>query len=121
KTGGASTGTVEASGTAGPLKPGTPPAMPLTAHVKLEDVDIAPLQPPKSTTQGLLSGVIEIDSNGVNAKASGTAKILKLKARPKGQPATIPVDVKFDTDYTPRTEVLHLKVMNIIVGSAQAH
>jgi hypothetical protein len=95
--------------------------LPLTSHIKLEDVDIAALQGPKATAQGLLSGIIEVDSDGNTAKASGAAKIAKLKASPKGQPATIPVEAKFDTEYTPRTEVLLLKTMDVGVGTAQAH
>src|SRR5258708_2051399 len=55
KVGGAKAGDIEMSGTAGPLRPGTPPMLPVKAHVKLDEVELASFTDPKTPVSGLLS------------------------------------------------------------------
>jgi len=112
-------GTIEGSGTAGPLKPGTPPALPLQAHMKMDGVNIALLTAPP-VAQGLLSGTLDIQSDGATATADGSMKIEKLQVSSKGHPASVAVTADFKTAYVPATEVLNLKTVLVKVGSAQA-
>lgn len=113
-------GTLEGSGTAGPYKPGPPPSLPVQAHIKMTDFEIAALVPPPETEQGLLSGAIDIQSDGVNATVDGNAKIEKLQTSPKGHPADLPVTADFKAAYAPNTEIVTLKSVVVKVGTAQA-
>jgi len=116
-------GTLEGSGTGGPLKPssspGTPPSLPLQAHIKMADLDLATLAPPPATARGQLTGAVDIKSDGADATIDGTVKIEKLQASAKGRPAAVPVTADFKTAYTPATDVLTLKNVIVKVGSAQ--
>ncbi len=120
KVGGAKAGDIEMSGTAGPLRPGTPPMLPVKAHVKLDEVDLGSFSDPKTPITGLLSGTIEIDSDGRLAKVEGETKVEKLHASPKGHPAAIPVTSKFSMEYAPATEVLTVKSLVAAVGKSNA-
>ncbi len=114
-------GEIGMKGRAGPVTEGNPPRMPLTAHVKLDGVDIAKLTAPNTTTQGLLSGAFDIDHDGRTARADGTAKIERLQASLKGRPSAAPVEAKYEVEYTPASEVLHLRSVAVNVGSAVGH
>ncbi len=110
-------GSVETSGTAGPITPGDPPIVPLKAHSKLDKVDISRLAGPD--LKGLLSGTVDIDDDGKVAKVEGSTTVEKLVASPKGRPAAVPVDAKFQAEYTLASEVLDMKSVVVNVGKSQ--
>jgi AsmA protein len=94
-------GNAKLDGTAGPIDASDAALTPLQAKITLSALDIAAsgFVPPDSGFAGILNFDGTITSNGHEAQASGTANIAKLKASPKGSPASKPVSLKFSTPY----------------------
>jgi uncharacterized protein involved in outer membrane biogenesis len=110
-------GTIETSGTAGPIQQGDPSMLPLKSQLKLDKVDLGQLAGPD--LQGLLSGIVDIDDDGKVAKVDGSTTVEKLVASPKGRAAAVPVLAKFQVEYTFTSEVLAMKNVTINVGQSQ--
>ncbi|HXW91429.1 MAG TPA: AsmA family protein [Terriglobales bacterium] len=94
-------GSAKLEGTAGPIDASDATLTPLQAKVGVSGLDLAAsgFVPPDSGFGGMVNFDGTVTSNGREAQASGTASVAKLKASPKGSPASKPVNLKFSTPY----------------------
>lgn len=94
-------GSAKLEGTAGPIDASDAALTPLQAKVGVNGLDLAAsgFVPPDSGFGGIVNFDGAVTSNGHEAQASGTASVAKLKASPKGSPASKPVNLKFSTPY----------------------
>ena len=94
-------GTTKLDGRAGPIDASDASLTPLEAKINVNGLDVerSGFVNPASGFGGLVNLSGTVNSNGHEARASGNGSIAKLKASPKGSPASKPVDLKFNTTY----------------------
>ncbi len=94
-------GNAKLEGRAGPIDASDATLTPLRAKITVSGLDLAAsgFVPPDSGLGGVVKFDGTISSNGHVAEASGTASLAKLKASPKGSPASQPVNLKFSIPY----------------------
>ena len=116
-------GNLKLDGRAGPINPDDAAATPLQAKVDIKRLDLAAsgFVDPSSGIGGLADFDGTVRSDGHNANSNGTVNIDKLKASPKGSPASRPVQVKYATDYNMDREAGTLSQGDVALGKAVAH
>jgi AsmA protein len=90
-------GSLEISGTAGPISPRDASLTPLTATVSLKHADLvsAGLVEPEQGISGIMDLDTKVVSNGQTAQADGQLHLTQLKLAQNGTPSSRPVDVQF--------------------------
>jgi AsmA protein len=116
-------GTVNLVGKAGPVSQSDAAETPLNATVVVQHLDIAStgFVDPSSGLAGSIDFNGDIASDGHQASTKGTVKADKLKLVPAGSPATVSVNVDYETDYDLKTEAGVLKRGDVHIGKALAH
>lgn len=116
-------GDADISGKGGPISAGNAEKTPLTAAVKINNMDIAAsgFIDPASGFAGTASLNGTLNSDGNHAEAAGTLTGTKLKFSPKGTPAPEPVTVKYAADSDLEKQLVTLTQGDIDIGKAVAH
>ena len=116
-------GDVTLKGKCGPINAGNTSATPLDASLKIRDLDLAAsgFVQPSTGIQGKANVDATLQSNGQQAKSSGTLKVDKWKLAEKGSPSPKPLDVKYATDYNLKSDSGTLTQGDVSVGKAAAH
>jgi AsmA protein len=93
-------GSLDASGTAGPLNASDASLTPVTAQVSLKKADLvaAGLVAPEQGISGIADLDAKVVSNGETAQANGKLHLTQLKLAKNGSPSSQPVDVQFALD-----------------------
>jgi AsmA protein len=116
-------GEANVSGKAGPINSQDAAKTPVEGSIKVNDMDLA--------TSGFIDassgigGLADLDgtlnSNGSQAKLSGTATCSKLKLSPKGSPAPTKVTVKYAANADLDRQAGTITQGDITIGKAVAH
>ena len=93
-------GSIQISGSAGPVDVHDASLTPITAQVSLKHADLvaAGLVTPQQGIAGIADLDAKLLSNGQTAQANGTVHISQLKLAKNGAPSGQPVDVQFSVD-----------------------
>jgi AsmA protein len=116
-------GTVKLEGKAGPVDATDASLTPLDAKIEVEHFDIAAsgAVDPAMGVAGLIDFTGNLASDGHEMNSKGTLKANKIKLKPAGSPATVPVDVDYDTTYDLKRQSGTLKQGDVHIGKALAH
>ncbi len=116
-------GDASLNGKCGPINAGNAIATPFEATIKVRKLDLAAsgFVEASSGIQGIADFDGTINSNGQQAKSSGTVKADKLKLAEKGAPANRTVEVKYTIDHDLKTEAGTVTQGDISAGKAAAH
>jgi AsmA protein len=116
-------GSVKLDGKAGPIDATDAALTPLdaTIDVKNFDVSAAGVVDPAMGFGGVIDFTGNIASDGKEMNSKGSLKANKLKLKPAGSPATVPVDVDYDTAYDLKKQAGTLKQGDVHIGKALAH
>ena len=116
-------GRLQLTGKAGPINPTDSALTPLEAKVSIQQMDLATsgFIDPASGIAGIADFDGNLNSNGHDAKATGTLKATKLKVSPKGSPAGQPVNVQFDAVHDLVKQAGNLTRGDVSMGRAVAH
>ncbi len=116
-------GTVKLDGKAGPIDAADASLTPLDAKVDVEHFDIAAsgVVDPALGLAGVIDFTGNVASDGHQANSKGTVKANKIKLKAAGSPATVPVDVDYDTTYDLKRQTGTLKQGDVHIGKALAH
>jgi AsmA protein len=116
-------GTLKVDGKAGPVDAADAAMTPLTAKIDVADLDLASTGFVDSSSG--IGGIVDFNgdasSDGHQVTSKGTVKANKLKIAPAGKPATIPVNVDYETVYDLKRQTGTLKQGDIHIGKAVAH
>ncbi|HXJ87273.1 MAG TPA: AsmA family protein [Candidatus Binatia bacterium] len=116
-------GTLKLAGTAGPINPTDTALTPLNAKIAVQHMNLASsgFLDPAAGISGIadLDGTIE--SDGHQAKASGTLRASNLVVVKKGSPAGRPVDVKFGATHDLVRQTGLINQCDISMGQAVSH
>jgi len=115
-------GSLKLDGKAGPINPVDAAATPLEAQVNVKRLDLAAsgFVDPSSGIAGLADFDGTLNSDGKQARSSGTVKADKLKLAEKGSPAGRPVEVKYATVYDLHKQSGTLTQGDVSLGKALA-
>jgi len=115
-------GSLKLDGKAGPINPVDAAATPLEAQVNVKRLDLAAsgFVDPSSGIAGLADFDGTLNSDGKQARSSGTVKPDKLKLAEKGSPAGRPVEVKYATVYDLQKQSGTLTQGDVSIGKALA-
>ena len=110
-------------GKAGPIDAADASLTPLDAKVDVEHFDIAAsgVVDPAMGIAGVIDFTGDVASDGHQANSKGTLKANKIRLKPTGSPATVPVDVDYDTTYDLKRQAGTLKQGDVHIGKALAH
>ena len=116
-------GTVKLEGKAGPVDATDASLTPLDAKIDVEHFDIAASGVVDSAAgiAGLIDFTGNIASDGHDMNSKGALKANKIKVKPAGTPATVPVDVDYDTTYNLKSQAGTLKQGDVHIGKGLAH
>jgi AsmA protein len=116
-------GTVKLEGKAGPVDATDASLTPLDAKIDVEHFDIAASGVVDSAAgiAGLIDFTGNIASDGHEMNSKGALKANKIKVKPAGSPATVPVDVDYDTTYDLKSQAGTLKLGDVHIGKGLAH
>jgi AsmA protein len=116
-------GKLKVEGTAGPLNEKNTAETPLTAHIKVEQLDLAStgFVDPASGLAGVLDYEGDAKSDGHVARTQGKATLAKMRLVKAGTPARQPVKLDYATDYDLARQTGTLSKGDIHVGSSTAH
>ncbi len=116
-------GSVKIDGKAGPINATDSSLTPLEAQIDVENVDLAStgFVDPSSGLGGLVSFKGGVASDGKQITSKGSVKAEKIKLAATGSPASVPLNVDYDTDYTLKDQTGDLKSGEVHVGKALAH
>src|SRR5271154_4112072 len=116
-------GTVKLDGKAGPIDAADASLTPLDAQVDVQHFDIAAsgVVDPAMGIAGVIDFTGNVASDGHQANSKGTVKANKFKLKAAGSPATVPVDVDYDTTYDLKRQSGTLKQGDVHIGKALAH
>ncbi|HXA76947.1 MAG TPA: AsmA family protein [Candidatus Acidoferrales bacterium] len=116
-------GTVKLEGKAGPVDATDASLTPLDAKIDVEHFDIAASGVVDSATG--IAGVIDFTGNlasdGHEMNSKGALKANKIQVKPAGSPATVPVDVDYDTTYDLKRQAGTLRQGDVHIGKGLAH
>jgi AsmA protein len=116
-------GTFKLDGTAGPIDQQDAALTPVTAQLNIGSLNLASTGFVDSSTG--LGGLLDVDaklaSQGGEATTKGTVKLSKALLVAGGSPATVPVNVDFDTKYNLRKNSGVLEPSVLKIGNAAAH
>jgi AsmA protein len=116
-------GSVKIDGKAGPISATDSSLTPLEAQIDVENVDLAStgFVDPSSGLGGLVSFKGSVASDGKQITSKGSVKAEKIKLAANGSPASVPLNVDYDTDYSLKDQTGNLKSGEVHVGKALAH
>jgi AsmA protein len=116
-------GDLSLKGKFGPINAADAAATPFDATLTARKLNLATsgFVQPSTGIQGMADFDGTINSNGQQAKTSGTAKADKLKLAEKGSPSPEEVQVKYATDYNLKSDSGTLTQGDISIGKAVAH
>jgi AsmA protein len=116
-------GSVKLEGKAGPIDATDASLTPLDAKVDVEHFDIAAsgAVDPAMGVAGLIDFTGDLASDGHDMNSKGSLKANKIKLKPAGFPATVPVDVDYDTTYDLKRQSGTLKQGDVHIGKGLAH
>jgi AsmA protein len=116
-------GSVKLDGKAGPIDAADASLTPLDAKVDVGNFDIAAsgVVDPAMGLAGVIDFTGNVASDGHQATSKGTVKAKKIKLKAAGTPATVPVDVDYDTTYDLKRQAGTLKQGDVHIGKGLAH
>ncbi len=116
-------GNADLNGKAGPINPQDAAKTPFDATIKVKNLDVAASGFVDAASG--IGGSVDLDgtlnSNGSQAKATGTITCEKLKLSPKGSPAPKAVNVKYALDQDLAREAGTITQGDITLGKSVAH
>jgi AsmA protein len=115
-------GEVKLEGKAGPVDATDASMTPLDAKIDVQHFDIAAsgAVDPAAGIAGVIDFTGNVLSDGHEMNSKGTLKADKIKLKPAGSPATVPVDVDYDTAYDLKRQTGTLKQGDVHIGKALA-
>ena len=115
-------GNAKIDGTAGPMDANDASLTPMTAKVKLNNLNLAESAfiDPSTGIAGLVDFDGTVSSDGRQARSSGSATVDKIKLSPKGTAASKPVQAKFATTYELQRQSGQLSQGDVTIGKAVA-
>ena len=115
-------GSVSMEGKAGPIDATDASLTPLDAKVEVKNFDIAStgMVDPAMGLGGVIDFTGNLASDGKQMNSTGNLKANKLKLKPAGSPATVPVNVDYDTTYDLKKQAGSLKKGDVHIGKALA-
>jgi AsmA protein len=115
-------GSVGLEGKAGPIDAVDAALTPLDAKVEVKNFDIsaAGVVDPGMGVGGVIDFTGDLASDGKEMNSKGSLKANKLKLKPAGSPATVEVDVDYDTAYDLKKQTGTLKQADLHIGKALA-
>lgn len=113
-------GSLELSGTAGPINPHDASLTPLKAQITLKHADLlgAGLVEPGQGISGIADLDAQVNSNGQTAHVEGKLQASQLKLAKNGTPSTKPVDAKFVIDQQLQDLSGKIQSLDLQVGKA---
>ncbi len=116
-------GDLSLKGKCGPINAGNAGATPFDASMAIRKLDLAAsgFVEASSGIQGLADFDGVINSNGQQAKTSGTLKADKLKLAEKGAPSKRTVEVEYSVDHNLKSDTGTLTRGDVSIGKAVAH
>ena len=116
-------GKLKLDGTAGPINPNNAALTPLQAKVSIQQMDLATsgFIDPASGISGIADFDGTVNSNGHEAKTSGTLKASKLQVVQKGSPAGKPVELQYGVSFDLVKQTGDLTRGDVSMGKAVAH
>ena len=116
-------GSVKLEGKAGPMDAADAALTPLDAKIDVQHFDISATGVVDASTG--LGGIIDftgaLASDGHQLTSKGTVKANRIKLKPTGSPASVPVDVDYDTAYDLKRQAGTLKQGDVHIGKGLAH
>jgi AsmA protein len=116
-------GSVKLEGKAGPVDAADAALTPLDAKIDVQHFDISATGVVDASTG--LGGIIDftggLASDGHQMTSKGTVKANRIKLKPTGSPASVPVDVDYDTAYDLKRQAGTLKQSDVHIGKGLAH
>jgi AsmA protein len=116
-------GSVKLEGKAGPVDAADAALTPLDAKIDVQHFDISATGVVDASTG--LGGIIDftgaLASDGHQMTSEGTVKANRIKLKPTGSPANVPVDVDYDTAYDLKRQAGTLKQGDVHIGKGLAH
>jgi AsmA protein len=115
-------GSVKLEGKAGPIDATDAALTPLDAKVEVKNFDIAStgVVDPAMGLGGVIDFTGDLSSDGKEMNSKGSLKAVKVKLKSAGSPATVPVDVDYDTAYDLKKQAGTLKQGEVRIGKALA-
>ena len=116
-------GSVKLDGKAGPIDATDAALTPLDAGVEVKNFDVsaAGVVDPAMGFGGVIDFTGNISSDGKAMNSKGSLKANKLKLKPAGSPASVAVDVDYDTAYDLKKQAGTLSKGDVHIGKALAH
>jgi AsmA protein len=113
-------GSLDISGTAGPISQRDASMTPLTATISLKHADLvsAGLVGPDQDISGVMDLDTKVVSNGETAQADGQLHLTELKLAKNGRPASKPVDVQFSVSQDLQSLSGKIASANVQLGKA---
>lgn len=113
-------GSLDVSGSAGPVNQHDASLTPLTAQVTLKHADLvsAGFVEPSQGIAGIADLDTKIVSNGSSAQATGTLRVTQLKLAANGTASSQPVDLKFAVDQDLQSLSGKITSANLQIGKA---
>jgi AsmA protein len=115
-------GSVKLEGKAGPIDAVDAALTPLDAKVEVKNFDVsaAGVVDPAMGFGGVIDFTGDLASDGKEMNSKGSLKANKIKLKPAGSPATVSVDVDYDTAYDLKKQAGTLKQGDVHIGKALA-
>jgi AsmA protein len=115
-------GAVKLEGKAGPIDATDAALTPLDAKIEVKNFDIAStgVVDPAMGFGGVIDFTGDLSSDGKQMNSKGSLKAEKIKLKPAGSPATVPVDVDYETAYDLKKQSGTLKQGDVHIGKALA-
>lgn len=116
-------GTATVEGKAGPIGITDATLTPMEAKIDVENLDLASsgFVDSASGLGGMIDFSGDISSDGNQATSKGTVKANKIKIAPAGTPASVPLNVDYETVYDLKHQTGTLKQGDVHIGKAVAH
>lgn len=116
-------GSLKLEGKAGPVDSADAALTPLDAKIDVRrfDISAAGVLDASAGLGGVIDFTGDLASDGHQMTSKGTVKANKIKLKPNGTPANVPVDVDFDTAYDLKRQAGTLKQGDVHIGKGLAH
>ena len=116
-------GSVKLEGKAGPVDAADAALTPLDAKIDVQHFDISATGVVDASTGlgGIIDFTGDLASDGHQMTSKGKVKVNRIKLKPTGSPASVPVDVDYDTAYDLKRQAGTLKQGDVHIGKGLAH
>jgi len=116
-------GTLAVEGKAGPIDAADASLTPFDATLRVSHLDLAStgFVDPSAGLAGVVDFNGDLSSDSRTLKSKGTVQAQKIKLAAGGAPATVPLNVNYDTDYDLRRQTGNLSQGDVHIGKALAH